>query len=487
MLSNTHLTEKVISAYLANRLSSAEQARIDRHTKTCAHCRQRLDSARQLVSHLGPTLKMGYGQPTLPPELKQQIWRSLPDQHPPSTRRFRPAINSSFGLLGALATIILLALSLWLILKPAQQAATISLSTPTTTPRQPAYTPTGYNSPTPHLVTATPTPSKSSEISESIDRPSLTPTPPPPTPRLTHPPITPIVAQPATPSPVDVIAFSFYNPAPHRQTYEIHLIDPDGTNHRHFPRDGVSEPALRQTDAGPQIVFRAWGEDDSPRSLLSSQIDGTGVRQVGGYWEDAHPDWSPAGDLLIYASQRESDRRWRLYTSRADGTQERNLQLAGHSPSFAPNGQDFAYYGCDPTGNRCGIWQANLTNPAATAHPILENQAATAPDWSPQNQAIAYMAPVEGNWELYLVTIGGGDSQRLTNNPALDGLPAWSPDGHRLAFLSNRGGNWGIWWIDIASGELSQVFAFNGGNHSPPHQAPFGQRGWQDEQLSWAP
>ena len=37
--------------------------------------------------------------------------------------------------------------------------------------------------------------------------------------------------------------------------------------------------------------------------------------RVGGFWEDAQPDWSPVQDRLIYASQREADRRWRLYSS----------------------------------------------------------------------------------------------------------------------------------------------------------------------------
>ncbi len=265
--------------------------------------------------------------------------------------------------------------------------------------------------------------------------------------------------------------------------YEIHLIKPDGSDHRIFPLDSVSEPALSQT--GSQLAYRAWGEQTAHRSLLSGSLNGRVIHEIGGFWEDAQPDWSPTEDRLIYASQRESDRRWRLYTSRGDGQDEVALPLEGKSPSFAPDGQHFAYIGCDLTGNRCGLWQANLDNTRSSAQPILENPRASSPDWSPKSDQIAYMANVNGNWDLYLVSAAGTSVRRLTTDPAVDGLPAWSPDGEWLAFLSNRGGNWGIWRLHPSSGQMSQIFAFDGGIFTPPHRDPYGERNWWDEQLSW--
>jgi TolB protein len=289
-------------------------------------------------------------------------------------------------------------------------------------------------------------------------------------------------------SPTGLIAFSFFNPAPQRQIYEIHLINANGTEHRLFPLEGVSEPALRWTGQDHQLAYRAWSEPTAPRSLLSGSLDGRQINQVGGFWEDAQPDWSPTEDRLIYASQREADRRWRLYTSRGDGSDEVDLRREGHGPTFAPDGRRFAFIGCDLTGNNCGLWQtdvdrANLPSGAAL---ILVNEKAASPDWSPTGEQIAYMANINGNWDLYLVNSDGRNARRLTTDRAIDGLPAWSPDGGWLAFLSNRGNNWGIWLLHLDSGETGQIFAFDGGIFTPPHREPYGERNWEDEQLSWS-
>jgi dipeptidyl aminopeptidase/acylaminoacyl peptidase len=306
-------------------------------------------------------------------------------------------------------------------------------------------------------------------------------------PRLESEDDRPIRQNEAPSPPGDLIAFSFFNPAPHRQVYETHLINPDGTDHRLFPLDGVSEPALRRTAEGHLMTYRAWSEPTSPRSLLSSNLDGFSPRPIGGFWEDAQPDWSPTENRIIFASQRESDRHWRLYTIWGDGSAEKNLQREGRSPSFAPEGYRFVFEGCDQTGNRCGLWTGTLDDSEHGSRPLLEDPQARSPDWSPVGEQIVYMANPNDNWDLYLInTDDPGNVRRLTTNPAIDGLPAWSPDGEWLAFLSDRGGNWGVWLLHVAGGELHRIFNFDGGIFSPPNRPPYGERYWWDEQLSWS-
>jgi TolB protein len=180
------------------------------------------------------------------------------------------------------------------------------------------------------------------------------------------------------------------------------------------------------------------------------------------------------------------DRRWRLYTSWGDGEKEINLRREGESPTFAPDGFHFAFITCDNTGNRCGIWVGDLQNSEYGSQPILENRLAQSPDWSPVSAEIAYMANPGNNWDLYVVNSNGENVRRLTDDPAIDGLPAWSPDGQWLAFLSNREGNWGIWLLQVATGETRRIFSFDGGVFTPPNEPPYGQRDWYDEQLSWS-
>lgn len=534
-MSRSHLTRIEIIAYLDNLVSDEKRRLLEAHLITCSRCTNRLTEAQRLAHELGPTLKSAYGQPTLPSNLRRQVRSKLQREVEHSARPISfvwTSLEYLFNAAGPLVIIALLAFSLWLIVRPLRTAE-VPITSPPEKSKASVANPTATNTVTstpPPQATSTPslnTPNTKSfeNVGDALspplgppqrgggrgggvggtgqakNTPTSTATPTPqialsePSAGQTSPPW-PLPAEgisgvtstktPKTLTPVPsegLIAFSFFNPAPQRQTYEIHLIKPDGSDHRIFPLDGVSEPALSQT--GSQLAYRAWEEPTGHRSLLSGSLNGRVIHEVGGFWEDAQPDWSPTEDRLIYASQRESDRRWRLYTSQGDGQDEVALPLEGKSPSFAPDGKHFAYVGCDLTGNRCGLWQANLDDAGASAQPILEDPRASSPDWSPKSNQIAYMANVDGNWDLYLVDADGTNIRRLTTDPAVDGLPAWSPDGEWLAFLSDRGGNWGIWRLNLSSGRMSQIFAFDGGIFTPPHRAPYGERHWWDEQLSW--
>ena len=505
-MSRRHLTRLESEKYLDGRLSAQDKRAIKMHIDACPQCLRLLAEATRQREALSQVTKLALGQPEPPGELRYQLQRRLQQAQTRQSRsarglRLAPLLNAA----GTLAVIGLLALAAWVMLRPVPIDRTPATSPETNpTPELESVLPpteTPPATPMPQVIptsTLNPQVEKSFESETATPRPAATATPSPaptktllivkasPSPAFSSATSTATATATAIPEPEGLIAFSFFNPAAERQVYEIHFIRPDGTQQQRFLLDGVSEPALSQAPPGRRLAYRAWGAPTDPRSLLSGDLEGLARNRVGGFWEDAHPDWSPMEDRLIYASQREQDRRWRLYTSLGDGRDEVDLRLEGRRPSFAADGQRFVYEGCDLSGNHCGLWVAELENPQ-NAVPVLENPRAAAPDWSPAEETLAFMAEVEGNWDLYLVSLDGGDTRRLTVDDAIDGLPTWSPDGRWLAFLSNRGGDWGIWRLHIESGHLALIFAFDGGSFSPPHGAPYGVRNWWDEQLSWGP
>lgn len=491
-----HVTAS-IEAYLDQQLSAEECQQVETHISTCPACAYQLEVARRLALELKPTLDAALGRPVPSPALRQRVRQAITE--PPARSAFFTwvAPGRVLNAVGTAAMVALFAFGAWAVIQGQLPGANVL--TPINSPES-AKNPESSEGFTPlaDAPTSTPVPT-TANITLGDELPTLTPTAPQIT-QATPPPPATVTAKPLSPNipaeaseaepnlslPGGVIAFSFYNTAPNRELYEIHLIKPDGSNHQIFPLDGVSEPALNVLTSTYQIAFRAWGEQTTPRSLLSSNLTGEPRYRLGGFWEDASPDWSPIENRVIFSSQRESDRRWRLYTIWADGNAEKNLRREGKSPTFAPDGYRFAFESCDNGGNQCGLWVGDLEHSEFDSQAILSNARAKSPDWSPVGEQIAYMADLNGNWDLYVVESDGSNNRRLTDDPAVDGLPAWSPDGKWLAFLSNRGDNWGIWLLNVTSGQTHQVFDFDGGVFTPPGRAPYGERNWWDEQISWA-
>ncbi len=63
------------------------------------------------------------------------------------------------------------------------------------------------------------------------------------------------------------------------------------------------------------------------------------------------------------------------------------------------------------------------------------------PTLSPDGRTVVYASRASGNWDIYLLRVGGQNPVNLTKDSAEDDTePAFSPDGERIAFRSERGG-----------------------------------------------
>ncbi|MEL7531041.1 MAG: amidohydrolase family protein [Bacteroidota bacterium] len=59
--------------------------------------------------------------------------------------------------------------------------------------------------------------------------------------------------------------------------------------------------------------------------------------------------------------------------------------------------------------------------------------------------------------DLYLLPIEGGKAKRITKSMAFDFHPRFSPDGKQIAFISDRDGNDNLWIMNVDGGDSTQI------------------------------
>jgi TolB protein len=106
-------------------------------------------------------------------------------------------------------------------------------------------------------------------------------------------------------------------------------------------------------------------------------------------------------------------------------------------------------------GNR-DLYLVNLAGgePVRLTSHLAEDRS---PAWSPDGTRVAFESHRDGNWELYVLDLRTGGLRRLTDEPHYDGAPAWSPDGTRIAFESQRTGDLDVFVLDLRDGSLIQL------------------------------
>ncbi len=99
-----------------------------------------------------------------------------------------------------------------------------------------------------------------------------------------------------------------------------------------------------------------------------------------------------------------------------------------------------------------------------------------APSRSPDNLSIAFASNRDGNWEIYMATVDGQLTERVTyNSEAIDIDPVWSPAGTLVAYESNRGDNWEIYLVDTQTG-AERLLVSSDGNDLNPFWSPDGSQ-----------
>lgn len=214
----------------------------------------------------------------------------------------------------------------------------------------------------------------------------------------------------------------------------------------------AAQPALRKD--GGRLAFRNLRSDQM--GISGYDPDSGLLIRFSTFVEDMLPSWDSQGSRMTFASNREGDRRWRIYTMWAEEKNNGSMLTFGESPNWHPTADQIVYRGCDESGNRCGLW--TISADGSNAAQLTATPADDRPVWAPSGAFVAFMSNArDGNFEIYRVDVASREVTRLTNHPAMDILPAVSPDGRWIAFVSNRDGSWKIYAVPSTGGEARLI------------------------------
>ncbi len=160
--------------------------------------------------------------------------------------------------------------------------------------------------------------------------------------------------------------------------------------------------------------------------------------------QDLEPAWSPDGEYLAWATNR--DGRLSIYIMKRDKTGLRKLTPTANidflSPSWSPDGTQIALSFIDRDLGTNGIARIN-SDGSGLITKLLENPGiGYLPEgihWFKDGR-IFYNDIIEGNSEIFSINPNGGGKTRITNTPYNETLPNVSPIGDRLAFVSDQFG-----------------------------------------------
>ncbi len=214
---------------------------------------------------------------------------------------------------------------------------------------------------------------------------------------------------------------------------------------------------------------------DTIRSFLKT-VEVPSGRVTTVYSADRHfeaPNWSRDGYFIVNS-------RGRLYRLSTRDPQQREpietgfATRANNDHGISPDGRSLVL-SHEPTDD----WQTSTLYVMPIAGSTNPKQVTTkAPSfwhgWSPDGRTLAFVGRRDGEFDIYTISVDGGEERRVTTCIGLDDGPDYSPDGAFIYYNSFCGGSMQIWRMRPDGSQAEQLTRDAYSNWFP-HPSPDGR------------
>ena len=222
---------------------------------------------------------------------------------------------------------------------------------------------------------------------------------------------------------------------------EIYIMNPDGSGQMRLTHHRADDAVPTWSPTGEQILF-ASDRDRFPlsRDLYLMDPDGKNVRRVFGKSKDrSNAAWSPDGKQIAYRRREPSGSF--VYIATIDGKNEEKIAFGG-SPTWSPDGEEIAFLTGWPEHMQITILNVNTRKQKVFFPKPVRPSWMTSPAWSPSGNKIAFTwlhkAPLkdfDDTETIYIINSDGTGLQQITSdNAPRENSPVWSPQGDALLY-----------------------------------------------------
>jgi Tol biopolymer transport system component len=216
--------------------------------------------------------------------------------------------------------------------------------------------------------------------------------------------------------------------------------------------------------------------------------DGSDVQQLTNEpGRDYEPDASPDGKRVVFASQRASGDSAQLHLMDTDGSNVRRLTYSGEAVAdrvlddyaeWSPDGKQIAFQRTmipEEGKADADIWLFDLDT--GEERPLTETPGVwdSTPTFTADGDAVIFESNRSGGFELYRLSLEGGEPVRLTEREGNESEAKQSPDGEQVAFVSDQDGDFDVYLMDADGGNIRPLTNAEG-NDRCPQFSPDGKR-----------